>query len=73
MNEQTNAGGGQPERIRVDDEQDLRDWATRLDASPQQIRDAVQAVGDDASEVEVYLKGTRSTVHSDQVRDAGAA
>jgi hypothetical protein len=45
----------------------LRIWADRLDASPEQIREAVAAVGDRASDVELHLKGSRSTTNDDRV------
>lgn len=52
------------------DPQSLRDWAAKLDATESQIREAIDAVGSNASEVEEYLKGSRATTNSDQVRKA---
>jgi hypothetical protein len=58
------------ERIHVDREQELHEWARKFDASPQQIKEAVQAVGDRADRVEMYLKGSRSTMNSERTRRA---
>lgn len=48
-------------------EDEVRAWAKKFDASPQQIKEAVQAVGERADDVEMHLKGTRSTETSDRV------
>ncbi len=63
--------GVQPDRIRVDDEQALAQWAKKLDATPEQVREAVQAVGDKAADVEMHLKGARSTSNADRVKELG--
>ena len=44
--------------------------AERLDVSPDQIRDAVEKVGDRSSDVELHLKGSRSTTNDDRVESA---
>jgi hypothetical protein len=62
--------GQDRERINVNQEHELRDWAKKFDASPQQIKEAVQAVGDRADKVEMYLKGSRSTMNSERVNQA---
>ncbi|HEX6362282.1 MAG TPA: DUF3606 domain-containing protein [Albitalea sp.] len=63
--------GRDDERIDVNEERAVRDWAKKFDASPQQIKEAVQAVGDRADKVEMYLKGSRATVNSDRVSREG--
>lgn len=63
--------GVQPDRIEVNDEQALAQWAKKLDATPEQLREAVQAVGDRVGDVEMHLKGARSTSNSDRVRELG--
>lgn len=68
MNQQP---GVQPDRIAVDDPQALADWARKLDASEEQVREAVAAVGPQAADVEMHLKGARSTTNSDRVRELG--
>ena len=57
----------EPERIRVHEEQDLRRWAQKLNATPEQLKEAVQAVGDRSDEVEAHLKGVRSSTNSERV------
>ena len=63
--------GVQPDRIDLSDEQATARWAARLDATPEQIREAVEAVGDKVADVEMHLKGARSTSNSDRVRELG--
>jgi hypothetical protein len=63
--------GVEPDRIDLDDEQATAAWAKRLDATPEQLREAVQAVGDKAADVEMHLKGARSSTNSDRVRELG--
>lgn len=58
------------DRIDTGSDEALRIWAERLDASAQQIRQAVQTVGDRASDVELHLKGSRSTTNDDRVESA---
>ena len=62
----------EPDRIDVKDEQALQQWAKKLDATPEQLREAVQAVGDRAADVEMHLKGVRSTTNEDRVHEAGS-
>jgi len=63
--------GVEPDRIDLADEQATARWAKKLDATPEQLREAVQAVGDKASDVEMHLKGARATTNSDRVRELG--
>jgi hypothetical protein len=56
-------------RIDVAREDEVREWARKFDASPQQIREAVQAVGERADDVEMHLKGTRSTETADRIHE----
>jgi hypothetical protein len=64
--------GTQPERIDVADGQSLAHWAKKLDTTEQQLRAAVEAVGDQAADVEMHLKGVRSTTNDDRVEQAGS-
>ncbi|RCW75835.1 DUF3606 domain-containing protein [Pseudorhodoferax soli] len=59
-----------PERIDVGSDEALRTWAKRLDVSAEQIREAVAKVGDRASDVELHLKGSRSTTNDDRIEAA---
>lgn len=63
--------GVDPDRIDPDDEQAVAAWAKRLDATPQEVREAVRAVGGQAADVEMHLKGSRSTTNSDRARELG--
>ena len=63
--------GVQPDRIDIEDPQSLAHWARKLDASEEQVREAVAAVGAKAADVEMHLKGARSTTNSDRVRELG--
>lgn len=63
-------GGSDRERINVNQEHELRHWAKKLDATPEQIKEAVQAVGDRADKVELHLKGSRASSNAD--REGGA-
>jgi hypothetical protein len=67
----TSQPGVQPDRIDLGDEQEVARWAKKLDATPEQLREAVQAVGDKAADVEMHLKGARSTTNSDRVKELG--
>jgi hypothetical protein len=58
------------DRIDVNSDEALRIWAERLDVSPDQIREAVAKVGDRSSDVELHLKGSRSTTNDDRVEAA---
>ncbi|MEO8020399.1 DUF3606 domain-containing protein [Polaromonas sp.] len=44
-------------------------WAKKLNVSDEQLREAIQALGDKATDVEMHLKGVRSTTNADRVRD----
>jgi hypothetical protein len=71
-----NQSGGQGQaRIDIDinDDAGVQGWARKLDATPQQIRDAVAAVGNLAADVEMYLKGTHSTSNADAQAGARGA
>ena len=50
---------------------EIRRLADELDATPEQIEEAIAAVGRRRSDIELHLKGARSTTNSDRVREAG--
>jgi hypothetical protein len=56
-------------RINIGDEAALRRWAERLDATPEQLKEAVAAVGDHPDDVEMHLKGSRSSSNSERVHN----
>lgn len=57
-------------RIDIQDESTLHAWAAKLDVTPDQLKEAVGVVGDLAGDVEMHLKGSRSSSNSDRVQDA---
>jgi hypothetical protein len=65
--------GIDPDRIAIDDPQACAHWARKLDATEAQLREAVTAVGNKAADVEMHLKGARSTTNSDRVKELGGA
>ncbi|WP_457419348.1 DUF3606 domain-containing protein [Roseateles sp. P5_E7] len=52
-------GGQDRQRINVNEDYELRDWATRFGVTPEQLKQAVAEVGDRAAKVEQYLQGKR--------------
>jgi hypothetical protein len=67
MTRQSDSG---EQRIDLQRGDDLQQWARKLDASEAQIKEAVQAVGDRASDVEEHLKGSRSTTNAERTQRA---
>ena len=67
-----NQGSHDPRSMRIDvqNASDLSEWARRLDASEAQIKEAVAAVGNSASDVEEHLKGSRSSTNSERTQEA---
>ena len=57
------------DRIDVNDAAACEQWAKRLDATREEIQEAVRAVGANPSDVEAHLKGTRSSTNSDRVKE----
>jgi len=57
------------DRIDLDDPAACEQWARRLDATPEELKEAVQAVGDNPGDVEAHLKGVRSSTNSDRVKE----
>jgi len=55
------------ERIDVNSEQALGTWTKKLNATPEQIRDAGAEVGDRSDDVELHLKGSRASTNSERV------
>lgn len=61
--DKTKSGGQDRTRIDVSEDYELRDWAKKFDSTPEQIREAVKAVGDRAADVEMHLKGSHTTTN----------
>ena len=58
-------------RIDVDNPAELQRWSDKFDASPVQVREAVRAVGNHPEDVELHLKGSRTTTNSERVARQG--
>ena len=57
--DKTNASGQDRKRINVNQDYELRDWSKKFGVTPDQLKEAVAAVGDQADKVESHLKGGR--------------
>jgi hypothetical protein len=52
-----NRGGQDRKRIDANQDYELRDWSKKFGVTPEQLKEAVQAVGNQADRVEEFLKG----------------
>ena len=57
-------------RLDVRDDAQLQTWSKKFDCTAEQLKEAVAAVGDCESDIEMHLKGSHSTSNSDRVHDA---
>lgn len=57
------------DRIDLNDPQACAAWARKFDATEDELREAVAAVGDRPGDVEMHLKGSRATSNSDRVKE----
>lgn len=53
--DKTKSQGQDRERINVNQEYELRDWARSMNTTPGRLKEAVQAVGDRADKVREFL------------------
>jgi Protein of unknown function (DUF3606). len=53
--DKTQSQGQDRERINVNQEYELRDWARSMNTTPERLKEAVQAVGDRADKVREFL------------------
>lgn len=53
--DRTQRGGQDRERINVNQDYELRDWADKLGVPQGVVREAVKAVGDNAQKVQEYI------------------
>ena len=58
------------DRIDLNDKAACERWVKKLNVTHEQMREAVQAVGDNPSDVEMHLKGVRSTSNDERVEKA---
>lgn len=63
-------GGEDRKRINASQDHEVRDWSRKFDVTPEQLREAIEAVGDRADDVEMHLKGSRATTQAEQMKDA---
>ena len=66
-NNPSSSAGITPDRINPHSSADVAEWAKKLDATESQVIDAIATVGELATDVEMHLKGTRSTTNSERV------
>ncbi|GHD03474.1 hypothetical protein GCM10007320_63590 [Pseudorhodoferax aquiterrae] len=57
--DKTKSGGSDRTRINVNEDYELRDWASKLSVTPERLKEAVQAVGSSADKVEQYLRDAK--------------
>ena len=65
--------GEAADRIDLNDKAGCEQWVKKLNVTHQQMREAVEAVGDKASDVEMHLKGVRSTTNDERMEKANAS
>ncbi len=47
----------------------LVDWSRKLDVTERQLEEAIETVGDQATDVEMHLKGSRSTTNQERMKE----
>lgn len=57
--DKSKTGGQDRQRISLSENYEVRDWAEKFGVTPEQLRAAVAAVGNQASAVEAHLKSTK--------------
>jgi hypothetical protein len=50
------SGGQDRERINLHQDFEVRDWSSKYGVTPNELKKAVEAVGNEAAKVEAYLK-----------------
>ena len=56
--------------IDVQSDDSMNEWARKLNVTTDQLKEAVAAVGNRATDVELHLKGSRSTTNEESVAKA---
>lgn len=54
-------GGRDRARIDVNQDHELRDWSKKFGVTPEQLKQAVAAVGNEAAKVEAHLKQSNAS------------
>ncbi len=57
--DKTKSAGQDRKRISLSEDYEVRDWAKKFGVTPEELRKAVGAVGNDAAKVEAHLKGQK--------------
>lgn len=57
-------------RIDKNDAGQLARWTREFDVTDEQLTEAIAKVGDKAADVELYVKGSRSSTNADTANDA---
>lgn len=57
--DKTKSGGQDRRRINTSEDYELRDWSKKFGVTPDELKAAVQAVGNDAAAVEAHFKNKR--------------
>jgi len=57
--DKSKSGGQDRTRISLSEEYEVRDWSKKFGVTPEELKAAVKAVGNDAAAVEAHLKGKR--------------
>lgn len=53
------SGGQDRKRINLHEDYEVRDWSKKFGVTPDELRKAVEAAGNEAAKVEAYLKGRK--------------
>jgi hypothetical protein len=55
--DRSKSGGQDRTRISLSEDYEVRDWSKKFGVTPEELKAAVKAVGNDAAAVEAHLKG----------------
>jgi hypothetical protein len=57
--DKSKSGGQDRKRVNTTEDYEVRDWAKKFGVTPEELKAAVKAVGNEAAAVEAHLKGKR--------------
>jgi len=58
--DKSKTGGQDRKRISLSEDYEVRDWSKKFGVTPDELKAAVKAVGNEASAVEEHLKGKKA-------------
>ncbi len=61
---------GKPDLVNLEDPDSIARWVKELNTTESQLRDAVAEVGTKGADVEMHLKGARSSTNEDRMKQA---